>query len=86
MVRYEDRLARALAIVINLLDPRRDRARRRPVEHRPPLRQRAGALAGVGVLAIVSTRGWCARAHGDSSGVRGAAWLWTAAEAADAAG
>ena len=73
--RYEHRLARALAGVINLLDPdvivlggglsRLERLYR----HVP-------ALWGQWVFsAQVHTRLVPAR-HGDSSGVRGAAWLW----------
>ena len=44
LVRYEDRLARALAAVINVLESGRDRPRRRDVEHRPSLSERAAAL------------------------------------------
>ncbi|MEE8189816.1 MAG: ROK family protein [Kiloniellales bacterium] len=73
--RYEDRLARALAHVINLLDP--------------DLVVLGGGLSNLTGLyeALprrlpayvfsdrVDTR-VCAPRHGDSSGVRGAAWLW----------
>jgi fructokinase len=83
MVRYEDRLARGLASIINVLDP-----------HVIVL---GGGLSNLARLYAnvparwptwvfsdrVDTRLVAAR-HGDSSGVRGAAWLWTAAEAADA--
>ena len=83
--RYEDRLARGLASIINVLDP-----------HVIVL---GGGLSNLARLYAnvparwpqwvfsdrVDTRLVAAR-HGDSSGVRGAAWLWTAAEAADAAG
>ena len=75
LVRYEERLARALASVINILDP-----------HVVVL---GGGLANVDRLYTtvptlwgryvfsdrVATRLTRAR-HGDSSGVRGAAWLW----------
>ena len=54
--------------------PRRDRARRRLVEHGAPLRRRAGALAGRVFSDAVATR-LLPPVHGDSSGVRGAAWL-----------
>jgi fructokinase len=73
--RYEDRLARGLAGVINLLDPdvivlagglsRLDRLYR----HVPQL-----WLPHI-FSDAVSTR-LVQAAHGDSSGVRGAAWLW----------
>jgi fructokinase len=75
MARYEDRLARALATVINLLDP--------------DVIVLGGGLSGIDSLyralpgrlpafvfsdrvdtPVVPPR------HGDSSGVRGAAWLW----------
>lgn len=73
--RYEHRLARALAGVINLLDPDvivlgggLSRLAR--------LYQNVPALWGEWVFsAVVQTRLVAAR-HGDSSGVRGAAWLW----------
>jgi fructokinase len=75
MLRYEDRLARALATVVNLLDP--------------DIIVLGGGVSNIGRLyrelparlpqhvfsdkvstPIVSAK------HGDSSGVRGAAWLW----------
>ena len=75
MARYEDRLARALSGVINVLDP--------------DVIVLGGGLSNLdrllsGVPAIwpshifsdaVATR-LVRAAHGDSSGVRGAAWLW----------
>ena len=75
MQRYEQRLARALAQVINILDPdvivlggglsNLDR-----------LYDRVPRLWGAHVFSdAVATRLVKAR-HGDSSGVRGAAWLW----------
>jgi len=74
---YHDRLARALASVINLLDP--------------DVVVLGGGMSNLPVLAAavtplllnyvfsdsVKTR-VVANAHGDSSGVRGAAWLWPA--------
>lgn len=73
--RYEDRLARGLAMVINVLDPdvivlgggisKLDRL----YESLPPLlRPRVFS----GTMATTVRR----PVHGDSSGVRGAAWLW----------
>lgn len=74
-VRYETRLARALAGVINLLDPE--------------VIVLGGGVSNVARLYANVPRLWTARVfsdhvatrlekptHGDSSGVRGAAWLW----------
>lgn len=73
--RYEDRLARALAAVINLVDPQ--------------VIVLGGGVSGVGRLYRNVPALWDAwifsdrvdtelvpPVHGDSSGVRGAAWLW----------
>ncbi len=79
LARYEDRLARALATVINVLDPdaivlggglsNLDRL----YEGVPKL------LPGYVFSDRVDTRLLRAR-HGDASGVRGAAWLWPSGE------
>jgi fructokinase len=78
--RYEDRLARSLAVVINLLDPdiiilggglgRIERL----YDTVPRLWRRHGFADSVATR-LVPPR------HGDASGVRGAAWLWGADEA-----
>ncbi len=73
--RYADRLARSLAHVINLLDP--------------DVIVLGGGLSNVGELYEAVPARWAAYVfsdavqtalrpalHGDSSGVRGAAWLW----------
>jgi fructokinase len=79
MARYEDRLARSLAAVINLLDPEAIIL--------------GGGLSNVARLYeqvpriwtdyifsdVVRTRLLPPR-HGDASGVRGAAWLWAVGE------
>ena len=73
--RYDDRLARALAHVINVLDPDvivlggglSNIARL--YERRP------AALGPRTCSPTASTRGFVRAVHGDSSGVRGAAWL-----------
>ena len=78
LVRYERRLARGLAAVINLLDP--------------DVIVLGGGLSNVTRLYERVPRLWSEfvfsdaivtrlvrAAHGDSSGVRGAAWLWNAA-------
>lgn len=75
LARYEERLARSLATVINILDPGAivlggglSNVRR--------LYANVPRLWGAHVFSDdVATR-LLAPAHGDSSGVRGAAWLW----------
>ena len=75
LVRYEDRMARALAGVINILDPE--------------VIVLGGGLSRVERLYRNVPRLWpryvfsdvvrtrlVPPLHGDSSGVRGAAWLW----------
>lgn len=77
MQRYERRLARALASVINILDPE--------------VIVLGGGLSNIDCLYANVPRLWCEHVfsdvivtrlvkcqHGDSSGVRGAAWLWPA--------
>ena len=77
LARYEDRLARALASVINLLDPE--------------VIVLGGGIGRIGRLYEQVPRLWVAHVfsdrittrlvpprHGDASGVRGAAWLWEA--------
>lgn len=75
MERYEDRLARALASVMNIVDP--------------DVIVLGGGLSNVGRLYASIPSRWSAHVfsdvvstrlvraqHGDASGVRGAAWLW----------
>jgi fructokinase len=75
LCRYEDRMARALAGVVNILDP--------------DVIVLGGGMSNLGRLYAAVPRLWTAyafsdrvdtplrpAAHGDSSGVRGAAWLW----------
>ncbi len=75
LARYEDRLARAIAHVINVLDP--------------DVIVLGGGMSNIERLYANVPTLWGARvfsdrvdtrllrnAHGDSSGVRGAAWLW----------
>ena len=83
LVRYEERLARALAHVINLVDP--------------DVIVLGGGLSNLDRLYASVPKLWgpwvfsdrvdtrlVRNLHGDSSGVRGAAWLWPAAESAAA--
>jgi fructokinase len=78
--RYEERLARALATVVNILDP--------------DVIVLGGGVSNIGRLYESVPRLWTPHVfsdrvatrlvraqHGDSSGVRGAAWLWGVAEA-----
>ena len=79
--RYEDRMARALAGVINVVDP--------------DAIVLGGGMSNVGRLYANVPRRWGRHvfsdrvdtrllppAHGDASGARGAAWLWSVEEAA----
>jgi fructokinase/N-acetylglucosamine kinase len=79
--RYEDRLARALAGVINVVDPE--------------VIVLGGGMSNVARLYAGLPRRWTRYvfsdrvdtrllppAHGDASGARGAAWLWSVDEAA----
>ena len=78
--RYEDRMARALAVVLDVLDP--------------DVVVLGGGMSQIGRLYTSVPRLWQRWAfsdrvdtllrppvHGDSSGVRGAAWLWGPGEA-----
>lgn len=79
MLRYEDRLARALATVINLLDPHvivlggGVSNLERLYGNVPPLLARYVFADSVRTRVVKA-------AHGDSSGVRGAAMLWAEGE------
>jgi fructokinase len=77
LMRYEERLARSLAVVINILDP--------------DAIVLGGGMSNVARLYTEVPRLWIPHVfsdhvatrllrhkHGDSSGVRGAAWLWGA--------
>jgi fructokinase len=87
--RYEDRMARALASVVNVLDPDVI-VLGGGMSNLDGLYERVPALWGKYVFAAVASAAGPVRgrqpsaakrrlvraAHGDSSGVRGAAWLW----------
>lgn len=75
LVRYETRLARALAGVINLFDPEvivlgGGLSRLERLYRRVPDLWGADVFSDTVCTRLVPPR------HGDSSGVRGAAWLW----------
>ena len=83
LTRYHDRLARALATVVNLLDPDVI-VLGGGMSNVPGVAEAAQAQLGAYVFSATgvadpatppATRVVRAR-HGDSSGVRGAAWLW----------
>ena len=83
LARYEERLARALAHVINVLDPDVI-VLGGGVSNLERLYTRVPALWGPWVFSgRVDTR-LVRNRHGDSSGVRGAAWLGAATGAASA--
>jgi fructokinase len=78
--RYVERLGRALAMVVNILDP-----------NVVVLGGGMSNMAGLAAAASEALRPWVfsdtvttrvvRNRHGDSSGVRGAAWLWRVGEA-----
>lgn len=73
--RYEDRLARALASVINVLDPDAV-VLGGGMSNLPDLAPAALALLPRYVFSDTVLTSVLPNVHGDSSGVRGAAWLW----------
>ncbi len=73
--RYEDRLARALATVINVLDPDAV-VLGGGMSNLPDLAPATSALLPRYVFSDTVLTKVLPNAHGDSSGVRGAAWLW----------
>jgi fructokinase len=81
LARYEDRLARGLAMVINLIDPDAI-VLGGGLGQIARLYQNVPRRWGIYVFSdVVATRLLPPR-HGDASGVRGAAWLWAPGEAA----
>jgi fructokinase len=73
--RYEDRLARGLATVINLLDPDAI-VLGGGMSNLPDLPSAVSALLPRHVFSDTVLTKILSNVHGDSSGVRGAAWLW----------
>jgi fructokinase len=73
--RYEDRLARALATVINVLDPDAI-VLGGGMSNLPGLASATSALLPRYVFSDTVLTKVLPNVHGDSSGVRGAAWLW----------
>ena len=81
--RYQDRLARGLAQVIDLLDPDVI-VLGGGLSNLPRLYQSLPARLPAYVFSDRVDTELCPPRHGDSSGVRGAAWLWDQNEAAGA--
>lgn len=75
MTRYENRLARALAHVINILDPHVI-VLGGGLSKVPRLYETVPKLWGRWVFSDTVATRLVPPVHGDSSGVRGAAWLW----------
>jgi fructokinase len=74
--RYTDRLARALAMVINLLDPDTI-VLGGGMSNLPDLASAVTAALPRYVFSDTVVTRVVLNVHGDSSGVRGAAWLWS---------
>jgi fructokinase len=74
--RYTDRLARALAVVINLLDPDAI-VLGGGMSNLPDLPSAVAAALPRYVFSDTVVTRVVLNVHGDSSGVRGAAWLWS---------
>ena len=75
LARYRDRLARALATVVNVLDPDVV-VLGGGMSNVPGLAAAAAAGLGAWVFSDTVATPVVRHLHGDSSGVRGAAWLW----------
>ena len=75
LARYADRLARALATVVNLLDPD-SVVLGGGVSNIPSLPAAVASIMPRYIFSDAVTTRLVTAKHGDSSGVRGAAWLW----------
>ncbi len=75
LARHADRLARGLAQVINLLDPDVV-VLGGGLSNMDHLYEQLPALLARHVFSDIVTTPVLRNVHGDSSGVRGAAWLW----------
>ena len=77
MARYRDRLARGLAMVINVLDPEVV-VLGGGMSNVPGLAEAARSALPAYVFSDTVVTRVVRHRHGDASGVRGAAWLWPA--------
>jgi fructokinase len=84
-LRYDDRLARSLATVVNLIDPDVI-VLGGGVSNLPGLSADVGRRIGAFVFSDRIDTPIRPALHGDSSGVRGAAWLWRSARAGEQPG
>ncbi len=75
LTRYHDRLARALASIINVLDPHVI-VLGGGMSNTPELAQATSAILPKWVFSDAVNTRIVHNVHGDASGVRGAAWLW----------
>jgi fructokinase len=75
LARYVDRLGRALAVVVNIVDPEVV-VLGGGVSNTPGLPERVQAALAPHVFSDEVAARVVRHHHGDSSGVRGAAWLW----------
>jgi fructokinase len=75
--RYHDRLARGLASLINVLDPNVI-VLGGGMSNLPALAEAVSGLLPAYVFSDQVRTRVVRNVHGDSSGVRGAAWLWPA--------
>jgi fructokinase len=75
---YQDRLARSLAVVVNLLDPDAI-VLGGGLSNMMQLYAGLSSLVGIYTFSDGIDIPIARAAHGDSSGVRGAAWLWSTA-------
>ena len=75
MIRYEDRMARALAVIINVLDPDFV-VLGGGVSNIARLYREVPKVLPKYVFSDLATTPVVKAQYGDSSGVRGAAWLW----------
>ena len=75
MARYEHRLARGLASIINVFDPDAI-VLGGGLSNIPRLYERVPRLWAEFVFSDTVVTRLVRAVHGDSSGVRGAAWLW----------
>ena len=85
LARWVARLGRALAVVVNVLDPEVV-VLGGGLSNIPGLPERARKALAPHVFSPQVTARVVPNRHGDSSGVRGAAWLWSEAEAVELAG